>query len=119
MALSLGPGRSLTRRGARDLCASQKSAEPDLDKETEDRLDHNELLIDAMKENLEEFRRLKTVVEVPLEVPVAWWNEVVAHRMDRIAESAALTPEMRVLDIGTGTGTMIEHLCKPGRCVTQ
>jgi len=82
----------------------------------QERLDaHNEVIEEVYREAAEDFAARPANVEVALEAPAKWWSEVVGPRLDRIADAAKLSPGEWVLDVGVGTGTMIEFLTKEGR----
>jgi SAM-dependent methyltransferase len=77
--------------------------------------DHTAVLARVMTEAAPDFAAGPAVVEVALGAPEKWWSEVVIPRLTRIAEAAynGVAPtneQLRVIDVGTGTGTMLPHL---------
>jgi len=77
--------------------------------------DHTKELARVMTEAAPEFAAGSAVCEVALGAPEKWWGDVVVPRLARIAASsydglALKHSDLRVLDVGTGSGTMIPHL---------
>ncbi len=102
-----GPGKGSPKKN------TKPAPTPNIIEDPEER---NEALVEAYAGIVKEYREKKLpVVEVALDVPERWWTEVVSPRIDRIVETCNLEPGKRVLDVGTGIGTMIGFLCKPGR----
>jgi SAM-dependent methyltransferase len=92
---------------------NNKAPIPAIIEDTEER---NVMIAEAYSSIVTEFTEKKMpIVEVALDVPERWWNEVVMPRLDRIAEGGNLAPGKRVLDVGTGVGTMVGLVSKPGR----
>jgi len=80
-----------------------------------ERESHSEAVEEFMTNSAQEFCSKPTVVEVVLDAPEKWWDDVVSPRLDRIAEECGVTASSRILDVGTGTGAMIAYLTKDGR----
>lgn len=77
--------------------------------------DHTKELARVMTEAAPDFASGPAVCEVALGAPAKWWNDVVVPRLARIASSsfAGLDlshADLRVIDVGTGSGTMLPHL---------
>ena len=79
-------------------------------------LEHTQAIDKVMTEAAPDFAAGPAVVEVALGAPEKWWDEVVVPRLRRIASAAydSLSVEtargVRVVDVGTGTGTMLPLL---------
>jgi ubiquinone/menaquinone biosynthesis C-methylase UbiE len=111
LSLSLASRRKEPSKGGQKNNKAPPS--PAIIEDTEER---NEMIAEAYSGIVKEFTEKKLpIVEVALDVPERWWNEVVIPRLDRIAESGNLAPGKRVLDVGTGVGTMVGLVSKPGR----
>jgi len=108
---------SVAARGClRTGAISVRSMASESDFSLQEQLDaHNEVIEEVMRDAAADFAERAATVEVALEAPAKWWDEVVGPRLDRIAAAAGLSPGDVVLDVGVGTGTMIGFLTKDGR----